>query len=91
MKPFATIKKLPRQRTLTEEVGIYSRCESNAHKAASFTRKYRSLELTFKTSFTSHHPLSLKPDVSLVRLASGFGFKAMPPRQEVFSVYTEAR
>jgi len=31
---FGTIKKLPRQRTLTEEVGSYSKWESNANKAA---------------------------------------------------------
>jgi len=86
---FGTIKKLPRQRTLTEEVGSYSKWESNANKAASFTSKYRSVALTFTTSFTSHHLLSLKPDSGLTKPPSGFGFKAMPPREKVLSVYME--
>jgi hypothetical protein len=90
MMAFATIKKLPRQRSLTGEGEIYSRWRSIANRTATFTSKYRSVALTFTTSFTSHHPLSLKPDSGLIKPPSGFGFKAMPPRKEVLSVYMGA-
>jgi hypothetical protein len=89
MADFATMKKLPRQRTLTEEVEGYIKCKRYANTAASLTSKYRSLSLTSITSLTVHHLLSLKPDDSLTKLSSGFGFKAMPPRQEVPPVYME--
>jgi hypothetical protein len=90
MGGFVTIKKLPRQRTLTREIGSYSIWRSIANITANFTSNCRSVALTFTTSFTSHHLLSLKPDSGLTKPPSGFGFKAMPPRKKVLSVYTRA-
>ena len=93
MKPlFATMKKLPRQRTLTEEGNAaYSNPRNTAQTMASFRSNNRSLVLTFTTSFTINHLLSVKPEASPPELTSGFALKSAPPRKLVLPVYTEAR
>jgi hypothetical protein len=93
MRPFATMKKLPRQRTLTEEGYYFVKPKRNARTAASLSSKYRSLVVTFTTSFTANHLLSVEPGASLLRLAPGsiFGCENMPPRKKAFSVYMGGR
>jgi hypothetical protein len=90
MRTFATIKKLPRQRTLTEEIGVYSNPLSIARTTTIFRSITRSLELTFTTSLTIHHLLSVEPGKSLRRLFPGsvFARENMPLRKKAFPVYT---
>lgn len=89
MRPFATIEKLPRQRTLTEEGCYFVRPKKNARTAAIFSSKYRSFVLTFTTSFIAQHLLSVEPGKSLLRLSPGsiFGCENMPPRKKASPVY----
>jgi hypothetical protein len=94
MKPlFATIKKLPRQRTLTEEVStangywnndaIQRTIASNVSESCSFTD-------SLKQGFIRHHLLSVESGNGLLRLLpdSAFVDENMPPRKKVLPVYT---
>lgn len=84
MKPlFATIKKLPRQRALTREVVSYSNPLRIAARTANFRSNTRSLRLTFTTSFTIHHLLSVESGDSLLKLSSDSvcAVANMPPRK----------
>ena len=95
----ATIKKLPRQRTLTEEGWCYVSPKRSASATAILSSKYRSLELTFTTSFTIHHPLSMKsaklPQEGLAvfasqrKIVSSADAGNVPPEKKVLSVYME--
>jgi hypothetical protein len=49
-----------------------------------------SLEETFKSSFTIHHLLSMKPQASPLKLTCGFTHLSMVPRKSVSPVYMEA-
>jgi hypothetical protein len=90
MSPFATIKKLPRQRTLTREGNYIIGCKRNANIAAILASSLRSSDVTSTTSLTIHHLLSVESGKSLQRLLpdSVFACENMPPRKKAYPVYT---
>jgi len=93
------MKKLPRQRTLTEEVGVYSKPASIANTTASLTSNDRSFELTFTTSFTSNHLLLMKSAGDPLRVPAVFASQRkivssalagnVPPEKKASPVYME--
>ena len=97
MTLFATIMKLPRQRTLTEESWYYRKCKRIARTAASLSSKYRSLVVTFTTSFTANHLLSMKSAklpqggmavfASQRKIVSSADAGNVPPEEKVSPVY----
>jgi hypothetical protein len=94
--PFATIKKLPRQRTLTEEVSAavgYVNSDATQRAIASNVSETCSFTDSLKNDGIRHHLLSVESGSGLLRLLpdSVFADENMPPRKKALPVYTEAR
>lgn len=91
MKPlFATIKKLPRQRTLTREVDYSSRSITATVMNAFRIRVSALSETANRTSkFTVQNLLSVELGTSPLRLVPHSAVVSVPPRKKAFSVYME--
>jgi hypothetical protein len=93
--------KLPRQRSLTREGGSYSKPLIIANITAIFRSSIRSLDLTFTTSFTRHHPLLMKSAgipyrvlavfASQRKIVSSANAGNVPPEKKASSVYRRVR